>query len=198
MTLLQLHEKPEYSVFWLDAIRAHLFSSPSQLVARRLIRDFKEALRKGDVTHIGTVTPFQISFYEALLEFSASRYEEAYDAAITSLAISPSMDMLAVQAAINAERGFDSIACQQFMLAEGLNRNPHPLTGVSNGTHINSKMLTSIGQAAARLGNRALAQEWLQRAIPTRRDVVDGLPPDEESRFIKCQNHRIPKTTARL
>ena len=168
LTLRQLEETPDYSVFWIDAIRGNRYDAESSVLALDLIEKFKRAVASDEIPHVGDVAPFQIAFYEALTAFALDRYDQAYDAAVAALDIAPSRDMQTVRAAVSASRGHDRRARKYMLAAAALESNPHPMTGLEDGRQASSKMLCLVAAAAERLGDDERALEWYKAGMSAR------------------------------
>ena len=165
LTLRQLEENPEYSVFWIDAIRANRYDTESSALALDLIEKYKRALENNEIPFVGNVAPFQIAFYESLIAFGLDRYEQAYDAAVAAIAIAPSRDMLTVRAAVHASRGRDEMARNDMVVAAAFESNPHPFTGLEESRQSSSKMLCLVAAAAERLDDDEHAFEWYKAGM---------------------------------
>jgi glycosyltransferase involved in cell wall biosynthesis len=183
LTLRQLSETPEYSVFWIDAIRGNRYSLQRCELALDLVTKYKASLERGEIRFVGEEAPFLVAYYEALAAIQLDRFEQAAVAAASALASSPSRDMLAVLAATKAEGGRDDESCADMLKAESMGPEPHVYTGLAQGCHITSKMLTVVAGAAERCGRRQLALDMYRRAMATFPTYEHG--PTAFARFLR-------------
>ena len=172
LTLLQIEETPEYSPFWIDAIRAHR-SDDKAAKGLELVDRFKKELESGGVRFVHERTPFQVAYYEALVAFGADNYDQAFRAADCALKTAPSRDMFAVTAAVDAVNGRDREAVKMMLAAAAIADDPHPLTGRAEGTYITSKMYCHIARAAERVGD-------IQHAMDSYTNGMSTIPTFEQ------------------
>lgn len=187
--LLQLEEAPEYGEFWMDAIRAHV-GSPLCASGLELIDRYRWANEQGEIHHPCWHSEFRSHFYEAVFAFALDDYDRALKAASASVDISPSRDMLAVRAAVNAMRSNDALARTYMLQADLLYRKPHVMIGGSNGMSLSSKVLCFAAGAAERCGDEELAYRWYSESMCTSPTYAEG-PLRFASFLAKCGREEV-------
>ena len=188
LTLQQVRETPEYSVFWIDAIRGNRYSAERCRLALDLAAQYKVALKHGEIRFVGEEAPFLVAYYEALISLQLDKFKQAATAAASALSSHQSRDMLTVLAATKAEVGDDNAACADILKAGSLGTHPHIYTGLAEGSHVTSKMLTLVAAAAQRTGKQELALNLYRKAMAVFPTYEPG--PPAFARFLRSLGHR--------